>query len=110
VGVYLPLSISSPIFAGGALKWALEKWSNRGKSAEDESGPGMLFASGLIAGGAIGGLTYAILTGFEFDKVLAIGPKILKGLTDQSWFGFLIFAVLCFFLVRTALKKVDDGA
>jgi uncharacterized oligopeptide transporter (OPT) family protein len=110
VGVYLPLSISSPIFVGGALKWAIEKWSNRGRRAEDESGPGMLFASGLIAGGALGGLTYAILTGFEFDKALAIGPRILRGLTDTSWFGFLVFAVLCFFLVRTALRKVDDGA
>jgi putative OPT family oligopeptide transporter len=110
VGVYLPLSISSPIFVGGALKWAVEKWSTRGRTAEDESGPGMLFASGLIAGGAIGGLTYAILTGFEFDKVLAIGPRILRSLTDSSWFGFLVFAVLCFFLIRTAVRKVDGGA
>jgi uncharacterized oligopeptide transporter (OPT) family protein len=106
VGVYLPLSISSPIFAGGALKWAVEKFGKRGRSAEDESGPGMLFSSGLIAGGAIGGLTYAILTGFEFDKALAIGPRILGGLADASWFGFLIFAVMCFFLVRRALKKI----
>jgi hypothetical protein len=66
----------------------------------------MLFSSGLIAGGAIGGLTYAILTGFEFDKALAIGPRILGGLADASWFGFLIFAVMCFFLVRRALKKI----
>lgn len=108
VGVYLPLSISSPIFVGGALKWAIEKYGKRGRSAEDESGPGMLFSSGLIAGGAIGGLTYAILTGFDLDKPLAFGPRILRGLTDTSWFGFLIFAVMCFFLVRTALKRIEN--
>ncbi|HSG27166.1 MAG TPA: OPT/YSL family transporter, partial [Candidatus Krumholzibacterium sp.] len=106
VGVYLPLSISSPIFVGGAIKWAIEKWSARGKTAEDESGPGMLFSSGLIAGGALGGLTYAILTGFDLDQPLAFGPRILRGLTDSSLFGILIFTVMCGILVRTALKKV----
>lgn len=105
VGVYLPLSISSPIFVGGAIKWAIEKFSRRGMKSEDESGPGMLFSSGLIAGGALGGLTYAILTGFDVADALAIGPRILRGLTGESWFGTLIFAVMCVILARTALKK-----
>ncbi len=105
VGVYLPLSISSPIFVGGTIRWAVDKYSNRGKGSEDESGPGMLFSSGLIAGGALGGLTYAILTGFDLDKMLSFGPRILRGLTEQSWFGAFIFAVMCFFLVRMALRK-----
>jgi hypothetical protein len=95
-----------PIFVGGVIKWAIDKFSRRGSAAELESGPGMLFSSGLIAGGAIGGLLFAVLTGFDLDKVLAIGPKILGSLSESSWFGVAIFAVLCIILVRTALKKV----
>jgi hypothetical protein len=68
----------------------------------------MLFSSGLIAGGALSSLTFAILTGFELDEMLAVGPRLLGSLTDQSWFGVLIFAALCALLVRTALKKVKQ--
>jgi putative OPT family oligopeptide transporter len=107
VGVYLPLSTTMPIFVGGVIKWAIDKFSSRGKAAEEESGPGMLFSSGLIAGGALGGLTFAILTGFEFDEILAVGPRWLGGLAESSLFGVLIFAALCALLVRTALKKMD---
>ncbi len=107
VGVYLPLSTTMPIFVGGVIKWAVDKFTRRGKTAEEESGPGMLFSSGLIAGGALGGLLYAILAGFELDEILAIGPRILGGLTESSWFGVLIFAALCAVLIRTATKKLE---
>ncbi len=107
VGVYLPLSTTMPIFVGGVIKWAIDKSTRRGSIAEEESGPGMLFSSGLIAGGAIGGLTYAILTGLELDEKLAVGPRILGSLADASWFGVLIFAVLCALLVRKAVKKIS---
>jgi membrane protein implicated in regulation of membrane protease activity len=69
----------------------------------------MLFSSGLIAGGALGGLLYAILTGFDLDEALAVGPRILGWLTESSWFGVIIFAVLCAILVRTALKKRGES-
>jgi putative OPT family oligopeptide transporter len=108
VGVYLPLSITTPIFVGGVLKWAIDKFANRGKEAEEESGPGMLFSSGLIAGGALGGLLFAILTGFDLDKMLAVGPKLLGGLTEASWFSVVIFTILCVMLVRTATKKMNS--
>lgn len=105
VGVYLPLSTTVPIFVGGAIKWGVDRFSRRRAGAEEESGPGMLFSSGLIAGGAIGGLLFAILTGLELDEILAVGPRILGRLTEESWFGVLVFAALCGLLVRTALKR-----
>ncbi|MBN1885012.1 MAG: oligopeptide transporter, OPT family [Candidatus Krumholzibacteriota bacterium] len=108
VGVYLPLSTTMPIFAGGAIKWAIDRFSRRGTSAQEESGPGMLFSSGLIAGGALGGLLFAILTGFELDRVLGVGPRLLGGLADSSWFSIAVFAVLCGILIRTATKKSAD--
>ena len=52
VGVYLPISTSAPMFIGGAVRWVVEKRLRSGARslAEVESGPGVLFASGLIAG------------------------------------------------------------
>ncbi len=63
VGVYLPISTSASMFAGGVVRWLVER---RMKSAERslaevESGPGVLFASGLIAGGAIAGIVIAAI-------------------------------------------------
>lgn len=73
VGVYLPLSSSTPIFVGGFVRWLVDlylKHKNAAKklteeqlAAEGDKSPGVLLASGFIAGGAIGGIVYAIMTG-----------------------------------------------
>jgi putative OPT family oligopeptide transporter len=61
VGVYLPLAASMPIFLGGLVRWAVDR-ARRGPAEGSESGPGILFSSGLIAGGSIAGIGLAILT------------------------------------------------
>ncbi len=73
VGVYLPLSSSSPILIGGLIRWAVDKWiakKHAGKNlteeqlvAEGDKSPGVLMASGYIAGGAIAGIIIAFLAG-----------------------------------------------
>ncbi len=61
VGVYLPISTSAAMFAGGVVRWLVERRSRGSERsiAEVESGPGVLFASGLIAGGALAGVAIA---------------------------------------------------
>jgi uncharacterized oligopeptide transporter (OPT) family protein len=61
VGVYLPISPSASMVAGGIIRWIVERRRAGGGAsiAEVESGPGVLFSSGLIAGGAIAGVTIA---------------------------------------------------
>lgn len=56
VGLYLPLSLSSPIMVGGVVRWLIEKW--RKPSSESEN-PGILGASGLVAGYGIVGILLA---------------------------------------------------
>jgi putative OPT family oligopeptide transporter len=80
VGVYLPLSSSSPIFIGGMVRWLVDKYLARkfaGQNlteeqltAEGDKSPGVLMASGYIAGGAIAGILVAISQGFltNFDR------------------------------------------
>jgi putative OPT family oligopeptide transporter len=64
VGAYLPLSSTTPIFAGGLVKWLVDK-KNKSSETESDIGPGALFSSGLIAGGSITGIIIAILMGTQ---------------------------------------------
>jgi uncharacterized oligopeptide transporter (OPT) family protein len=76
VGVYLPLSSSSPIFAGGLVRYGVDlylrrKLAGRNMSedelvAEGDKSPGVLLASGYIAGGAIAGIIIAFLAGVPY--------------------------------------------
>jgi uncharacterized oligopeptide transporter (OPT) family protein len=63
VGVYLPISTSATMFMGGAVRWFVERrLSPEARSGpEADSGPGVLFSSGLIAGGAIMGVAVSAL-------------------------------------------------
>jgi len=73
VGVYLPLSSSSPIFIGGMVRWLVDKYLRKKFArhnlteeqlvAEGDKSPGVLMASGYIAGGALAGIIYAFLNG-----------------------------------------------
>ena len=73
VGVYLPISTSSAMFAGGAVRWLVERRSQGAQRslAEVESGPGVLFSSGLIAGGALAGVAIAGLAAVLVSKAEA---------------------------------------
>jgi hypothetical protein len=62
VGVYLPLSTSTPIMVGGIVRYLAARTARRRVSGvEAESGPGVLFASGLIAGASVIGTILAFL-------------------------------------------------
>src|SRR5207248_2809260 len=83
VGVYLPLSTSSPIFVGGMIRWLVDKYLRRKPEnkkmteeqlvAEGDKSSGVLLASGYIAGGTLAGVIFAILNLSD-----AIGAR-LKG-------------------------------
>ena len=78
VGVYLPLSSSSPIFFGGFVRWLVDRATRRQAAQaamteaqfaeESDKSPGVLLASGYVAGGAIAGIIIAILAG-ALDRV-----------------------------------------
>ncbi len=57
VGMYLSLSSTTPIFVGGLLRLVADRLRGQARSdAEAETSPGLLLASGLIAGGTLCGL------------------------------------------------------
>jgi putative OPT family oligopeptide transporter len=78
VGVYLPLSSSSPIFIGGMVRWLVDKYlrfkfRNRELTeqefvAETDKSPGVLMASGYIAGGALAAVFIAFFAGLWQER------------------------------------------
>lgn len=71
VGVYLPISSSTPILVGGAVRWWVDRQmapkiahlTEEERNAEVDRSPGVLLSSGYIAGGAIAGIVIALLAG-----------------------------------------------
>jgi putative OPT family oligopeptide transporter len=124
VGVYLPLSSSSPIFFGGAVRWlvdrhlrkklAAKKLTEDELQAEGDKSPGVLMASGYIAGGAIAGILIALFA-------LSLGDfndRITKWMTDHNpFFGggspnllsLLPFLGLCIILYLAGRSAILAG-
>ncbi len=69
VGMYIPLGATTPIFVGGLMRWITDR--SRGRPAasevETETSPGVLLASGYIAGGTLCGVIIAF---FAFSDTL----------------------------------------
>ena len=59
IGVYLPLASMAPIYVGGCLRALVERGA--AKRAAGQSDPGILAASGLVAGEGLAGVTVALL-------------------------------------------------
>ncbi len=84
VGIYLPLSTSTPIFIGGIVRYLVDIYLKRKLAAqnlnddeiaaETDKSNGVLMASGYIAGGAIAGILIALF---------AVQPT-LKGIQDSA--------------------------
>ena len=111
IGLYLPLSTTLPIFIGGAVKGLIDwKTEKRGEAKQDEDlGRGSLFATGLIAGGALAGVVVALLSvNYNvFTRLKDISAE--HGLTNLLGAnGYAILGVLFFAAMATLLYRVGN--
>ena len=83
VGLYLPLSTTFPIFCGGAIKGLVEWRAKRKKEKmeDEELGKGSLFATGLVAGGALLGVIVALASALSNS----IDDKITKSVSEGGF-------------------------
>jgi putative OPT family oligopeptide transporter len=107
VGSYLPIATTAPIFVGGLVRAFVERKTAR--SEESEVGAGTLFSSGLIAGGSLAGILYAVLFGRnligEADGSTGLIPFLHEG-TSGTIAGALLFLALAMVVARAAQRKV----
>jgi putative OPT family oligopeptide transporter len=106
VGAYLPLSTTLPIFIGGLVRYLADR--RTGATAEDELGPGNLFSTGLVAGGALAGVLYAMLAA-KMDEGLAklsLVAPLTRALGDGGFqvlgAGFFAAMGIVLYVVATA--------
>jgi putative OPT family oligopeptide transporter len=110
VGIYLPLELSVPIFAGGLLAWFCERTlTANGRvtspaEAERIGRKGMLFAAGVITGEALMGIVIAIpIVVAGRADVLALPADYRIGQSAAGeWLGLAVLALLAYWLYRTA--------
>lgn len=115
VGAYLPLATTLPIFLGGAIRGIVEskqKKANQQLSAEEEElGKGNLFATGLVAGGAVAGVIIAFVSGSDagekFLRAVSQEEGLVHLLSENGYFlmGSLFFALMAGILYKVATKK-----
>jgi len=126
VGSYLSIGTTATMFAGGLIRWLVEKTSK--KSDEGEAGPGALYSSGLIAAGGVFGLLGIVINLLQDPEIsnhvprwmtsllhlpwrgdlFALGPKVLGNtLTQSNLFGVAMFLLLSGSLFYFARKKLN---
>ncbi|MSU19355.1 MAG: oligopeptide transporter, OPT family [Lacunisphaera sp.] len=121
VGVYLPISSSSPIFIGGMIRWLVDRKLKQNPAhaklsvdefnAESDKSPGVLLASGYIAGGAIAGIVIAFFAGVLSDFDFAITQwsvahnPFFEG-PHSDLLSLIPFIAICGFLYLVAREKL----
>ena len=96
IGVYLPLATMAPLFVGGCVRALVER--NRGAARGRSTAiPGILAASGLVAGEGLAGVAVAGLVAAGIAPK-AMDPRI-GGLTGEVA-ALLVGLAVCVFLLR----------
>ena len=78
---------------------------------EEDLGKGNLYATGLVAGGAVAGVIVAFLSANDSVNTALGRVNAEHGLTESlggegyKWLGVLFFALMGFILYRVAISK-----
>ena len=121
-GSYLPISTTAAIFAGGVVRWFVERKSGASAHGEGEVSSGSLMASGLIAGGALAGLL--LVTPMDTKRALAreaaklahqtigvdwgdLGGSWWPSIQTNDLVALVMFVALAGFLYSVARKKLQ---
>ncbi len=128
VGVYVPIQYSVPIFIGGILRWGVDRYLAKrsaaaieaaGDDAEaraqaeieairrSETSPGVLLASGYIAGGSLAGVVAAFLEfAPDFKKSINLGPSVSSLGSANDLISLALFAGLVGFAILVGIGKL----
>jgi putative OPT family oligopeptide transporter len=110
LGMYLPLELNTPALVGGVIAHYVGKRSERagGKRGSAMRERGVIIASGLMAGGALGGVFGAalrLLPWYSEDRIRT--PFYSVDWISQS-VSTLLFAGLCAYLWFNSLREARE--
>lgn len=113
VGLYLPITLATPIFAGGLLRGGVDRWANRQENAEEvidhTTYRGRIVAAGLIAGEALMGVLIGGLRvlGYGADGSPPVAVFDVPAST-QTLLGGVAVIVLLAFLGAIAVRNAPE--
>lgn len=107
LGMYLPLELNTPALVGGFLSHWLTRRSERvgGEAGRTILERGVIIASGLMAGGALGGVFGAGLRLFPWYKESLIETPFFANAGISQIVSLVLFAGLCAYMWYGSLKK-----
>lgn len=92
LGMFIPLSLNTPLLVGGAVAWFVGNSSKDKKVNEARRDRGTLISSGLIAGGALFGVFAALTRFFGYEYVCGVSAGMLQV------YGLIAYALLIAYL------------
>ena len=105
IGIYLPLELMVPIFIGGLISYAVERWHKIDPTDDDARDrvhrPGTLFAAGLITGEALMGILIAIpIVATGKPDAIAMPANLNVGEIG----GLVVLAIVGWWLYRVSTR------
>ena len=99
LGMYLPMSLNSPILVGAIVAWFVTKSTKDPALSKARNDRGILISSGLIAGGALIGVVAALIKFIEdqFQPSWGLADFQFTG-AGGNWLGLGVFAALCVYV------------
>jgi uncharacterized oligopeptide transporter (OPT) family protein len=109
LGMYLPLELNTPALVGGFLAHYLTKRSERigGETGRTMRERGVIIASGLMAGGALGGVFGAALRLFPWYREDLVKTPFYDNEPVSQLVSALFFIGLCVYLWLGSMKKEE---
>ncbi len=127
VGSYISIATTMAMFAGGLLRWIIERGTEQKSGAESEVSPGSLYSSGLIAAGGVFGLLAIFLNLLQDPelskalphwlasalflpwpaKIFSFGEKFMPQVSQSPWLGVIMFLLLASSLYIFARRKLE---
>jgi putative OPT family oligopeptide transporter len=107
LGMYLPLELNTPALVGGFLSHSLTRRSERagGEAGRTLRERGVIIASGLMAGGALGGVFGAGLRLFPWYREDLVKTPFYDNAPVSQLVSLVLFLGLCLYLWFGALQK-----
>jgi putative OPT family oligopeptide transporter len=111
LGMYLPLELNTPALVGGILAHFLTRRSERvgGAAGATMRERGVIIASGLMAGGALGGVFGAALRLFPWYREDLVKTPFYDHLGVSETVSALMFAAVCAYMWFGSLHKPKEN-